>query len=63
MELVCDFRGVCAFCDKGLNFDQLALIPILKPGRVMKNEVWVAGKAERATNIVDPALTERSVTQ
>jgi hypothetical protein len=28
----------------------------------MKNEVWVAGEAERATNIMDPALIERSVT-
>ena len=29
----------------------------------MKNEVWVAGEAERATHIMDPALIERSVTK
>ena len=29
----------------------------------MKDEVWVAGEAERATHIMDPALIERSVTK
>jgi hypothetical protein len=61
MELVCDFGGAGAFCDKGLNFFQLVLITVLKPRGVMKNELWVAGEAERATNIMDPALIESSV--
>ena len=61
MELVCDFGGAGTFCDKGLNFLQLALIPILEPRRVMKNEFWVACKAERATDIMDPALIESSI--
>ena len=39
MDLICDFGGAGMFCDKGLNFQQLALIPIFKPQRVMKNEL------------------------
>jgi hypothetical protein len=61
MELVCDFGGARALCDKGLDFLQLALIPVLKPRRIMKNELWVFGEAERATDIMDPALIESSV--
>jgi hypothetical protein len=63
MELVCDFGGAGTFCDKGLNFLQLALIPVLKPRGVMENELWVAGEAERATDIMDPALIESTVTK
>jgi hypothetical protein len=61
MELVCDFGGAGTFCDKGLNFHQLALIPVLKPRRVMKNELWVACEAKGAADIMDPALFESSV--
>ena len=61
MELVCDFGGAGALFDKGLDFLQLALIPVLKPRRIMKNELWVTGEAERATDIMDPALIESSI--
>ena len=61
MESVFDFGGAGTFCDKGLEFLHVVLIPDLKPRRVMKNERWVACEAERAADIMDPALIESSI--
>ena len=58
MKLVCDFRGVRALSNKGLNLFQLVLVPVLKSRGIMKNELRVAGEAEPAMDIMDPTLIE-----
>ena len=58
MKLVCDFRGARTLSNKGLDLFQLVLVPVLKSRGIMKNELWVAGEAERATDIMDPTLIE-----
>ena len=58
MKLICDFRGARTLSNKGLDLFQLVLVPVLKSRGIMKNEPWVVGKAERATDIMDPTLIE-----
>ena len=61
MKLVIYFGCSCAFSNKGLDVLQLTLVSRLKPRRIVKNELRVAGKAKRAANIMDSTLVSISV--
>jgi len=59
MKLVSDLGGACLLCNKRLDLLQLALVPVLKPRRIVKNELWVACESERSVDFMDPSLTEQ----
>lgn len=61
MKLICNFGSTRTLSNKRLDIDQLTFIPCLKPGRIMKDELRVAGEAKRATDIMDPTLIGSSV--
>jgi hypothetical protein len=56
MKLIINFRGPCTILNEQLDFLQLTLVSSLKPGRIMENELRVAGKGEWAIDVVDSAL-------
>ena len=61
VKLIIYFRRPCTLLNEQLDFLQLTLISCLKPGRIMENELRVAGKGEWAIDVVDPALISRRV--
>ena len=56
MKLIIHFCGLCTFFNERLDFLQLAFVPCLEPGRIVENELRVAGKGEWAIDVVDPTL-------
>ena len=63
MKLICYFGDTCALCEEGLDIFQLTFVSRLEPGRIVKDELRVAGKAKWAANIVDAALIGISVNE
>jgi hypothetical protein len=56
MELIIYIGGLRAFVYELLNFLQLGLITCLESWGVMKDELWVVSKGERAVDIMNATL-------
>ena len=56
MELIIGISSFCAFTNELLHFLQLTFVSSFKPGRVMKDELWVTGEGKCMADIVDTML-------
>ena len=61
MELIVYFGRPGTPLNEGLDLLQLRFFASLKPGRVMKDELRVGGKGERAIDIVNSALPVKRI--
>ncbi len=61
MKLIVYFRGPSTLLDERLDFLQLTLVSCLKPGRIVEDELWIAGEGEWVIDVVDAALISSKV--
>jgi hypothetical protein len=61
MKLIVHFGRPCTLLDKRLDFLQLTLVSCLKPGRIVEDELRVAGKGEWVIDVVAPTLISARV--
>jgi len=61
MELIVDFGRFGTLLNENLDLLHLRFISSLKPGRVMKDELWVGGKGEWTIDIVNSALPVKRI--